>query len=419
VRSRALTTIVAISAAGALALAGCSSSKNKSGGGGSTGAGAGKSTPAGGGLGGGNSGGNSGSQTYKVGFIGALSGPNAQLGINERNGAQLAVDQANASGKFKFKVTLVPADSEGDPAKAPAAAQTLISDSAVIATIGPAFSGESEAVNPTFCGANPPMPIVTASASKGTLQTHGWKCWHRIVPNDNVEGSQGADWLARTGAKTVFVLNDLSAYGQGVANTMAGELKKKGVKVIEKGVDGTTTKNYNPIAQTISTSGADALFYGGYDAQAALLAKALKSTGFKGRLVTGNGGKSSVFTKNAGAAGNGWYFTCGCQDATTAPSAKAFTADYQKKFSTPPSTYSPEAFDAANLIMDAISKASASGPATRQSVLDQLNKEDFQGITTTIKFASDGELASSSLIVNLYRQENGDIKSLGNINEVK
>jgi branched-chain amino acid transport system substrate-binding protein len=413
VRTRAITTIVAVTAAGALALTACSSSK--SGGGGSS-----SSSKNAGGLGGGNSGGSSASQTYKLGFIGALSGPNAQLGINERNGAQLAVEQANASGRYKFKITLDLQDSEGDPAKAPAAATALISDSQVIATVGPAFSGESEAVDPSFCGASPPMPIVTASASRGTLQTHGWKCWHRIIPNDNVEGTQGADWLARTGAKKVFVLNDLSAYGAGVAATMAAELKKKGVVVITKGVDGTTTKNYNPIAQTIAASGADALFYGGYDSQAALLAKSLVSAGFKGRTVTGNGGKSSVFTKNAGTAGNGWYFTCGCQDATTAPSAQKFAADYQKKFNTPPSTYSPEAFDAANLMMDAIAKASAGGsPATRTSVLQALDKEDFKGITTTIQFAPDGELVTKNLIVNLYRQESGVIKSLGNINQVK
>src|SRR3954470_14434395 len=416
VRSRAVTTVVALSAAGALALAGCSSS------GGNNGSSNG-SNPAGGGGGGGgggglnNSGASSGGKTYKLGFVGALSGDYAQLGINEKQGAQLAIEQAMSSGKYDFKVSLEPEDSQGDPTQAKPAAATLIADPSVVAVIGPAFSGESEAVNPDFCAANPAMPTVTPSASKGTLQTHGWKCWHRIIPNDNVEGSQGADWLARTGAKKAFVLDDLSAYGQGVANTMAKELKAKSVAVVTKGVDGTSTKNYNPIAQTITASGADALFYGGYDAQAALLAKSLKSAGFKGRTVTGNGGKSSVFTKNAGPAGNGWYFTCGCQDATTAASAKQFTTDYQSKFNTPPSTYSPEAFDATNLVLDAISKGTA--PATRQSVLEQLNKEDFQGITTTIKFASDGELASSSLIVNLYRQEGGTIKSLGNINQVK
>ena len=405
-RSRVVTTTVVLATAGALTLAACSSSK--------------KSGGNNGGLNGGSSSGSSNpgaTTTYKLGFIGALSGPNAQLGINERQGAQLAVDQANASGKYKFKVTLVPQDSEGDPAKAPAAATALISDPQIIGVIGPAFSGESEAVNPNFCGASPPIPTVTASASRGTLQTHGWKCWHRIIPNDNVEGAQGADWLARTGAKKVFVLSDLSAYGAGVAGTMASELKKKGVKVQTSGVDGTTTKNYNPIAQTIAASGSDALFYGGYDAQAALLAKALVSAGFKGRTVTGNGGKSSIFTKDAGSAGNGWYFTCGCQDATIAPSAKQFTADYTAKWKTPPSTYSPEAFDAANLFMDALSKASASGPATRTSLLTALNAENFQGITTTIKFQANGELEASNLVVNLFKETGGKIVGIGDINK--
>lgn len=411
-RSRVVTTVAVVAAASALALSGCSSS-SKSGSGGGLG---GSSSSGNGGSSGGGGGG--AGQTYKIGFIGALSGPNAQLGINERNGAQLAVDQANASGKYKFKVALDPQDSEGDPAKAPAAATALISDPTVIAVVGPAFSGESKAVDPSFCGATPPIPIVTASASNATLQNQGYKCWHRIIPNDNVEGSQGADWLARTGAKKVYVLNDLSTYGSGVAGTMATELKDKGVSVITNGVDGTTTKNYGPIAQTIAASGADALFYGGYDSQAALLAKALVATGFKGRTVTGNGGKSSVFTTNAGPAGNGWYFTCGCQDATTAPSAKQFAVDYQKAFNAAPSTYSPEAFDATNLLIDAISRASSSGTPTRTSVMTALSTADFAGITTTIKFQANGELDSSSLIVNLFQQENGKITGLGNIQQI-
>jgi branched-chain amino acid transport system substrate-binding protein len=299
VRKSSLTTIAVVGVVSALALSACSSSKK---------------SDSGGGLGGSTSSSAGATTTYKIGFIGALSGANAQLGINERNGATLAINQAMSANKYPFKITLDAQDSEGDPAKAPAAATALVSDAAVIATIGPAFSGESKAVNPTFCAATPPMPTVTASASNAQLQNQGNKCWHRIIPNDNVEGSQGADWLARTGSKKVFVLSDLSTYGAGVAGTMATELKTKGVTVVTGGVDGTTTKNYNPIAQTIAASGADALFYGGYDAQAALLAKALVAANFKGRTVTGNGGKSSVFTTGAGAAGDGWYFTCGCHD---------------------------------------------------------------------------------------------------------
>ncbi len=412
---------IAAAAAGAVALAGCSTSSSGGNGGNSGGnssapAGGSSSSSGGGGLNGGGSGSATGTQTYKLGFIGALSGANAQLGINEKNGMQLAIDQANSSGKYKFKIQLDPQDSEGDPAKAPAAATQLISDPKVIGVVGPAFSGESEAVDPSFCHASPPMPIVTASASNGTLQKQGYTCWHRIIPNDNVEGTQGADWLARTGAHKVYVLNDLSTYGAGVAATMAKELKAKHVQVITNGVDGTTTKNYGPIAQTIASSGADALFYGGYDAQAALLAKALQAAGFKGRTVSGNGAKDSVFTKNAGSAGNGWFFTCGCQDATVAPSAKAFTAAYKAKFNQDPSTYSPEAYDAANLMMDAISKAQGT-PVTRTSLMTALNAENFKGITTTIKFQKNGEVVANNLIVNLFEQKNGQIVGLGDINK--
>ena len=404
-RNRTLTTITVVLTAGALALSGCSSSKKKS---------------SGGGLGGGSSASAGGAnKTYTLGFIGALSGPNAQLGINEKQGALLAIDQANASGKYKFKIALNPQDSEGKAATAPAAATALISNAAVIGVIGPAFSGESLAVNKSFCAASPSMPIVTASASNATLQDQGWSCWHRIIPNDNVEGSQGADWLARTGAKKVFVLSDKSPYGQGVSDTMAKELRAKGVSVTVGGVDGTTTKNYGPIAQTIASSGSDAMFYGGYDAQAALLAKALQAAGFKGRTVSGNGAKDSVFTKNAGTAGNGWFFTCGCQDATTADPAKAFAAAYQTAFKQPPSTYSPEAYDAANLFISVIDKiVSGGGTPSRDTIMAGLKTADYAGITTQIKFQANGEVESTSLIVNLFKQTSNQITGLGNIKEI-
>lgn len=163
------------------------------------------------------------------------------------------------------------------------------------------------------------------------------------------------------------------------------------------------------------SSGADALFYGGYDAQAALFAKALKSAGYHGLTVTGNGGKSSVFTSGAGPAGNGWYFTCGCLDATVAPAAKAFNAAYVAAFKTPPSTYSPEAFDATNALIAAISTAAQAGDPTRATVSDAVNKLDYKGITTEVKFQANGEVVASVQTVNLYLQKAGKITLVGNI----
>jgi branched-chain amino acid transport system substrate-binding protein len=400
-------------AAAAMALAGCSSSGSKSGGGlgGSTPASsAGTSSAAATTAGGG---GAASGATYTIGMEGPLSGANAQLGINEEYGAEIAIQQANADSSLGFKVKFVTSDDEGDPTKSPAAANQLVQNPAVLGVIGPAFSGNTTASGPIFNAAK--LPFITASATNATLGTHGWTYYHRIVPNDNVEGTQGADWLARKHVKFLFVLQDLSTYGKGVGDTVAKEAKAKGIKVKEEGLNGLSTTNYNPIAQTITNSGADALFYGGYDAQAALLAKALKGAGFKGLTVGGNGIKSSIFTKNSGAAGNGWYMTCGCQDATGAPQSKAFASAYQAKFHTPPSTYSPEAYDATNTMIQAIKAAAASGAPTRQSVEDALNKIDYKGITTTVKFQSNGEIVASQQTVNLYQQKNGNIVELGNI----
>jgi branched-chain amino acid transport system substrate-binding protein len=399
-------TIAAFGVAAALALTGCSSSGGKNGsGGGGLNNGGGSSNNNGGGS----------SHTYKIGFEGPLSGPNAQLGINEVYGVEIAIQQANANKSLGFKVQLVKSDDEGDPAKAPAAAEQLIQDPTVLGVIGPSFSGATLAVGKKYSAAG--MPFITPSATNATLQDQGFTTFHRIVPNDNVEGSQAADWLARKHVKKLFVLQDLSTYGKGVGDTVAKQARKDGITVIEQGLDGTTTKNYNPIAQTIKASGADALFYGGYDAQAALLAKALKAVGFNGITVGGNGIKSSVFTQGSGAAGNGWYMTCGCQDATVAPQSKAFAKAYQARFHTPPSTYSPEAYDATNALIQAIKDAASNGTPTRASVEAAVNNIDYHGITTTIKFQKNGELQTSAQTVNLYRQENGKIVELGNIKQ--
>jgi branched-chain amino acid transport system substrate-binding protein len=399
-RTRSIAQIGAIGLIGALALTGCGSSSSTDSGGLS--AGSSNSAGAGGG-------------TYTIAFQGPLSGDNQQLGINEVNGVQLAVDQANAAGDLGFTLKLLKSDDGGDPAKAPAATAKIVQDKTVMGVVGPSFSGATEAVGKTFGAAG--ISIVNPSASAGDIQTLGFKTWHRIFPNDYAEGPAAADWLAKH-AKKVFVINDLSAYGAGVAGAVAKQLKKDGVQVITQGVDAKTT-DYGPISQTVVNSGAQAMFYGGYDAQGALFAKALVSAGYKGIKMAGNGVKSSVFTDGSGAAGNGWYFSCGCQDATVAPSAKQFTADYTAAFNTPPSTYSPEAFDATNILIAAIKTASAAGSVTRQTVNDAVNQTDYAGITGHITFGSDGDLPPGQGTVNLYTQRNGKIISLGDMTKAK
>jgi branched-chain amino acid transport system substrate-binding protein len=391
VRNRSLTAITVCLTAGAVALSGCSSSKKSSTG-----------------LGGSSSGGSSSGKTYKIGFQGALSGDNKQLGINEINSVNLAVQQANATGNLGFTLAVLPADDGGTKATAPPAAAALIQDPAVIGVVGPAFSGPTQANGKKYAAAG--MALISPSATNETLTSSGYTTFHRIVPTDGVEGKATADFLAGK-YKTVFVIDDLSTYGKGVGDVVAKELTAKGVTVTRQELAPTT--DYSAVAQKVASSKDEAMYYGGYDAQAGLLAKSLNTVGYKGYEISGNGGKSSVFTSTAGAAGNGYYFACGCLDATTAPAAAAFTKDYTAKFGTPPSTYSPEAYDATNAMIAAIKAAAAAGAVTRASVETAVNALDYPGITTTVKFLPNGEVAQAT--VNLYVQKSGNIVLLGDI----
>jgi branched-chain amino acid transport system substrate-binding protein len=395
VRKASVLRTTAVAAAAVAALAACSNSSNNS----SGGLGSGSS-----------SGGNASSnQTYKIGFQGALSGDNQQLGINEINSVELAVKQANDGGKLPFKLEVLRSDDGGTADKAPAAAAALLQDNAVVGVVGPIFSGPTKAVGTTYAQAG--MALISPSATNPTLTQSGFTTFHRIVPTDSVEGVEAADWLAGK-TKKVFVVDDTTEYGKGAADVVRQELQTKGVSPTNQSVP-QTTQDYGAVAQAVVSSGAEAMFYGGYDAQAALLAKALQSAGYKGIAMGGNGVKSSVFTQNSGDAGNGWYFSCGCLDATVAPQAKSFTAAYKKAYNVDPSTYSPEAFDATNAMIDAIKTAQSSGKVTRQTVEDAVSKLNYKGITTTIKFQSNGEVEQQ--VINLYQLKSGVIGLVGDI----
>lgn len=352
--------------------------------------------------------------TYKIAFQGPLSGDNQQLGINEVNAVELAIKQANESGDLGFTLELLRADDQGDPAIAPTAAAQVLQDEAVLGVVGPSFSGATNAVATTYGEAD--LVMISPSATNDTLSQSGYPTFHRVVPPDGLEGAQLAEYLAGKGYAKVVVIDDLSDYGKGVADIVQTGLEGAGVEVQRLGVDAETT-DYGATATTVAGAGADAVFYGGYDAQAGQLARALQTAGFTGDKYTGNGGKSSVFTEGAGDAGDGWFFSCGCSDAVTAPAAKDFTEAYVAEFGADPSTYSPEAYDAANAMIEAIKTAAADGEPTRESVTAAVDELSYKGITTTVEFDENGELAESSQVINLFQQEDGVITILGDIQE--
>ena len=385
--------VKALAAAGtaALILTACGSSKSSS----SSTTAAGSSTSSGAAT----------ATTLKLGFFGALTGSDAQLGINIKDGEQLAVSQYNATNP-SVKVVIDPFDSQGSPAQANNGATKLISDK-VVAVIGPAFSGESAAADPIFESAG--IPNVSASATNVKLAENGWKFFHRDLAADDAQGKGDADYMVNTlGLKTVAVIDDSSVYGEGLANVVRSTLKSNGGKdVLDDHID-PNGADYGSTVNKIVASKADGTFFGGYYDAAGRLINQLRAAGYKGQFMSGDGSEDPHFIKDAGGApAAGAYLSCPCADATKLPAAQSFVSAYQAAFSTPPEIYSGEAYDATNFVLAAIK----SGATTPGAINTYLADNSWSGVTKVVKFQPDGNVVGGTIYV--YQVKGGQIVQIG------
>src|SRR5215203_1715282 len=187
-----------------------------------------------------------GGEELTIGFIGAQTGPNAQLGINPSNGVELALEQHNAKSGVT-QVKLIKYDTQGDPAQATNQAKKAISDK-VVAVVGPVFSGESKTGVPILDEAG--IPNVSPSATAVSLAQNGWKTWHRVLANDDVQGPGMADFIAKTlSAKT---------------DSVRKQLATNGVKVAVNDSINPDESNYSSTVNKVKPANVDALFFGGY-----------------------------------------------------------------------------------------------------------------------------------------------------------
>ncbi|WP_018349868.1 branched-chain amino acid ABC transporter substrate-binding protein [Longispora albida] len=333
----------------------------------------------------------------KIAFFGALSGGNANLGINIKDGAKLAIDQYTKANPNGCKIELVQKDSQGDEKQAPAIADAIIGDSSIIGVVGPAFSGESKAANPKLSGAG--VTIITPSATNPTLADQGWKTFHRALGNDAAQGPAAGRYIKDVlKAQKVFVIDDTSEYGKGLADQVK--------KVVTPVATGTTSKgqtDFSALITAIKAAGPDAIYYGGYYAEGGPFLKALRGQGVKATFVGGDGLKDPGLIEGAGKeAAEGTVVTCPC-----VPPDKAgnFAADYKAATGQEAGTYSAEAFDAANIFIEGI-KAGNTTRAKMEAFVDGYNGK---GITTTFKFTDKGEIDLSAVAVWAYEVKDGKI----------
>jgi branched-chain amino acid transport system substrate-binding protein len=334
-------------------------------------------------------------------FFGPETGPAAGLGAPIIQGAQLAVDQYNEEADCA--VTLDKLDSQGSPDQAPSLATEAAGNEAIIGIVGPAFSGESAAAGPIFAEAG--LPTISPSATNPTLSENGWDTFHRALGNDATQGPAAAKYISETvGATSVFVIDDASEYGAGLAGIVEEDL---GDAVVDTDTIQVGDTDFSATVTKVTSSKADTVFFGGYYAEAALLVSQLRDGGFDGTFVVADGVKDPGFLE-AGEAAEGAIVTCPCIPADD-PAVAEFAAAYEAEFGEQPGTYAAEAYDAANIFLDGI----AEGIDNREDMLAFINDYDEAGVTKQLKFDETGEPAD--VHVYAYTVKGGEIVPEGEI----
>jgi branched-chain amino acid transport system substrate-binding protein len=316
-------------------------------------------------------------------MAGALNGPDAALGINIKNGVQLALDKHNAANPG-CQIELRTFDTEGDPQKATAIAPQIVDDEKIVGLIGPAFSGETKATGGVFDQAG--LLAATASATNVTLSEQGWKTFLRGLANDGVQGPSVANYMKTTlGDKKVCVVDDSTDYGTGLAQAVRdtlGPVAEAACAISVKKGD----KDFSAAVTQVKGQSPDSVFYSGYYAEAAPFVQQLRDAGFTGRFVSADGTKDPEFVKQAGQSSKDAVLSCPC-----GPASAAFSDEYTKKFGQAPGTYSTEGYDLGTIL----AKGIGSGAVTREALLDYAKKYEGQGVARKYQWTETGELTTT------------------------
>ena len=332
----------------------------------------------------------------KIGHVAPLTGSIAHLGKDNENGARLAIDQANAAeieigGKLAH-FELLAEDDQADPKVGTTVAQKLV-DAKVAGVDGHLNSGVTIPASAIYHQAG--IPMITGSATNPQLTEQGFDNVFRVVGRDDQQGPAIANYLASAEKpKVVAVIDDSTAYGEGLANEVAKTLKAAGVKVLarEKGTDKQT--DWKAVLTKIKGEKPDAVFYGGMDATGGPLIKQGRELGIKAVFSFGDGACTDKMHELAGDAAEGML----CSQAGIPPQAasKAFLEAYKAKFKVDPILYAPFTYDAANLMIEAMKQADSADPA---KYLPFLRKISYKGATGTIEFDAKGDRKDAEITI--------------------
>ena len=345
-------------------------------------------------------------QVVKIGHVGPVSGAIAHLGKDNEWGARLAVEELNAKGVSingkKVKLELVAEDDAADPKQGTAAAQKLV-DAKVSGVIGHLNSGTTIPASKIYSDAG--IPQISPSSTNPKYTRQGYKTAFRVVADDvHLGGTLGRYAVNELKGKSIAVIDDRTAYGQGVAEEFEKAVKAAGGNLV--GHEFTTDKatDFMPILTTLKGKKPDIIFFGGMDAVGGPMMKQMKSLGIKAKFMGGDGICTNEMIKLAGDAMADGQVVCaeaGGVDGALKKGMDDFSAKFKKRFNDDVKLYSPYVYDAVFVMVDAMQRAKSSDPA---KYLPELAKTTgFKGVTGTISFDAKGDIKNGALTLYTFK----------------
>jgi branched-chain amino acid transport system substrate-binding protein len=341
----------------------------------------------------------------KIGHVGPVSGAQAHYGKDNENGARMAIEDLNAKGVTiggkKVKLELVAEDDAADPKQGTAAAQKLC-DAKVSGVVGHLNSGTTIPASTVYnnCG----IPHVSPSATNPKLTQQGYKTTFRLLANDNALGAGLAMHAVQNlKLKKVAIIDDRTAYGQGVAEVFKKTAAAKGIQIVDEQFTTDKATDFMSILTAIKSKAPDGIFYGGMDPQAGPMLRQMEQLGLANvKFFGGDGICTAKLAELSGGAKTLGNVVCaeGGASLEKMPGGKVWKDRYDKKYPGQFQVYSPYTYDVVHVLVDAMVRAGSSDPKV---YLPKLAQTNLQGVTTKIAFEADGELKNPAMTLYSYK----------------
>lgn len=346
-------------------------------------------------------------EVVKIGHVGPVSGASAHLGKDNEQAAKMAIDDLNAKGaKINGKAVkwvLVPEDDGADPKQGTAVAQKLV-DAKVNGVIGHLNSGTTVPASKIYFDAG--IPQISPAATTPQYTKQNFNTTFRVVANDNkLGGTLGAYAVQKLGAKKIAIIDDRTAYGQGVAEEFVKGAKKAlpGVQIVGKEFTNANATDFNAILTSIKAKNPDLVFFGGMDSVGGPMLRQMKALGIKAKFMAGDGVCTEALPRLAGDGIGEGQVTCAEAGGVTADQQKGmddFRARYKQKFNMDVQLYAPYVYDAVMTMATAMQDAKSAEPA---KYLPYLAKVKYQGVTGLITFDPKGDIKDGALTLFTYK----------------